>query len=217
MNVTIYTDAAFDQDRCLGAWGAWCRSERGRVKGAALCSHGARSSTHAELQAGVEGVRLAKETWPDVTAALVVTDCEGVMVHLERRATRSTDTFFHEMRRALDEISVHVTARWVKGHQSRSAGTQAWLNAEVDYLAGVVLRQARHGVVTAANPMLASLRQRTRETLAARYGANIDGLRAARAWAATLLGRNRVRVGKLNEAQCETLLVALAAGEAVER
>jgi ribonuclease HI len=215
MNVTIYTDAAFSAGR--GAWGASCRSDRGRAQHAALCLPAAVSSTHAELQAGVEGVRLAQATWPETSFALVMTDCQGILVHLERRATRSTDPFIVEMRRALDDLGVPIAARWVKGHQARNASTQAWLNGEVDRLAGQVLRKAKADAIAAANPALASLRQRTREALASRYGANIDGLRAARAWAATLLGVRRVRVGMLGEAQCDAVLLALAGGEAVTR
>ncbi len=209
MKVTIYTDAAFCPVRRLGAWAAWCRSDGGRIQKSALCPPSVANSFHAELCAGLEGIKAAKAAWPDMTFAWVVSDCEGIRPHMEGRPTKSADPVVAAFRREIAATGIEVEARWVKGHQSPRAGTQAWLNNAVDGAAGKVLRAHKESMTPACPPELAAIRERLRGELGRRYGTHLEGLREGRAVAASMLGVRRVKVGRLSAEQCARVLAAL--------
>ncbi|XXX79262.1 RNase H family protein [Sorangium sp. So ce134] len=210
MRVTVYTDAGFCSRRMIGAWGAWCRSDKGRVQGSGRCSPAVSTSFQAELQACVEGVRLAKATWPETSAAIVVSDCDGVKLHIERDRSLAKHPLVRSLLEQLDGLGVEIEARWVKGHQRPTDGTQAWLNVAVDGLASIELQRAREELDAEKNPRLATLRRELREALLVRYGTGERDVAHARRWAAGVLGLKRIKVGMMSAEQCALVLQALA-------
>ena len=138
MWVTVYADASFDRDDG-GGWGVWVRSERGRIVRRGKCPPYVTTSGQAELAAIYAGLFLALRAWgADVRGFFVRSDSQEALLYLDSKAPLSRARAVARLQtkiRGLIRPGVDVHAKWVKGHQKRSTGTGAYLNAACDKLA----------------------------------------------------------------------------------
>ena len=141
MWVTIYTDAGYrpmgDQ---RGGWAVWIRSELGRIVKAGPCPDYICGSLEAEVCAIYCGLHLATKAWPEATAFLVRTDCQGACFDpRSRRYAEDDNAALARLCRLMSETLGRRILRhkWVKGHQKNNS-MQAYLNRQCDLLAGRV-------------------------------------------------------------------------------
>jgi ribonuclease HI len=143
--VTGYTDASF-QRKTGGAWAVWLRSDEGRIVRSGTCPPYVRDSQAAELAAIYASVYLATKTWPATRGVLICSDCQGALAAAEVTAALASDRAIRRLQQRLRDViaaaRVDLRLRWVKGHRPKSADTRAWLNHQVDRLAGKARRAA---------------------------------------------------------------------------
>ena len=146
MWITSYTDASF-QRKTGGAWAVWLRSSAGRAVRQGACPSYVRDSNAAELSAIYAGVYMACRIWPSTTGVLICSDCQGALAAAKSAASLSLDPAIRRLQLHLRELlntkRIELSFKWVKGHQRASASTPAWLNNQVDRLAGSTRRAAR--------------------------------------------------------------------------
>lgn len=146
MWVTSYTDASFER-KAGGAWAVWLRSDAGRAVHRGACPPYVRDSNAAELSAIYASVYLACRIWPSTTGVLICSDCQSALAAAEPSAPLSWASAIRRLQQRLREVvnTEHLELRfkWVKGHQSANTSTSAWLNNQVDHLAGSTRRAAR--------------------------------------------------------------------------
>lgn len=146
MWITSYMDASFDR-KTGGAWAVWLRSGAGRAVRRGICPAYVRDSNAAELSAIYAGVYLACSIWPSTTGVLVCSDCQSALAAAQPSASLSLDPAVRRLQQRLRELAnterLELRFKWVKGHQRASASTSAWLNNQVDRLAGRTRRAAR--------------------------------------------------------------------------
>lgn len=145
MLVTCYCDASYAAGTG-GAWAVWLRSSEGRVVRSGSCPGYVRDSNLAELSAIWAGIYLALRTWPETTAILVCSDCQGALaIAANHKPPKKSEAkrIWTMIRKALVKANTKLVPRWVRGHQDASAGTQAYLNNACDRLAGLQRRRDR--------------------------------------------------------------------------
>ena len=146
MWITSYTDASF-QRKVGGAWAVWLRSDEGRAVRRGVCPAYVRDSNAAELSAIYAGVYLACRIWPETTGVLICSDCQSALAAAAPSAAWSSMPAMRRLQQRLRELAstkrLALRFKWVKGHQPINASTAAWLNNQVDRLAGITRRAAR--------------------------------------------------------------------------
>lgn len=146
MDVTCYTDAAFDPRRGA-SWAVWLRSDDGRVVRAGRCPDFVGTSTAAELSAVHVGIRIALAVWPGRVKRLVVRSDSRSALAVAEGTSRPRDATLQRLqgriRRLLAGHGVTLECRWVPGHQRPSRNAAAYLNHRCDTLARA--HQLRHG------------------------------------------------------------------------
>jgi hypothetical protein len=144
--ITGYTDASFHR-KAGGAWAVWLRCGAGRAVRQGTCPSYVRDSNAAELAAIYAGVYLACRIWPSTTAVLVCSDCRSALAAADPSASLASDPAMRRLQQRLRELAnaerLDLRFKWVRGHQRASASTSAWLNNQVDRLAGSTRRAAR--------------------------------------------------------------------------
>ena len=146
MWITSYTDASFEQN-VGGAWAVWLRSDEGRAIRRGVCPAYVRDSSAAELSAIYASIYLACRIWPSTTGVLVCSDCQSALAAAAPWAPLSAMPAMRRLQQRLRELAsakcLSLRFKWVKGHQPMNASTAAWLNNQVDRLAGSTRRAAR--------------------------------------------------------------------------
>ena len=146
MWITSYTDASF-QRKVGGAWAVWLRSDEGRAVRGGACPAYARDSNAAELAAIYASVYLACRIWPSTTGVLICSDCQSALVAAEPSTSLSAMPAMRRLQQRLRELAntkrLALRFKWVKGHQPMNTSTSAWLNNQVDRLAGSRRRAVR--------------------------------------------------------------------------
>ena len=146
MWITSYTDASF-QRKVGGAWAVWLRSDEGRAVRRGVCPSYVRDSNAAELAAIYASVYIACRIWTSTTGVLICSDCQSALAAAEPSASLSAMPAMRRLQQRLRELAStkHLALRfkWVKGHQPMNASTSAWLNNQVDRLAGSTRRAVR--------------------------------------------------------------------------
>ena len=101
----------------------------------------------AELSAIYAGVYLACRIWPATTGVLICSDSQGALAAADPSASLSVNPAMRRLQQRLREVTsnkrLQLHFKWVKGHQRVNASTSAWLNNQVDRLAGSTRRAAR--------------------------------------------------------------------------
>jgi len=134
MWVTAYVDASFKEK---GTWAVWLRSESGRIVEHGQCPVEVWDNIRAEFYAAIKAVEIAVERWPHTTGVLIVSDCQTVVdytPHLAEDARGDLRTLQRQIRKALG--GRFVRTKKIKGHQDPRRGVGAYLNNQVDKLAG---------------------------------------------------------------------------------
>lgn len=139
MWVTSYTDASFDR-KVGGAWAVWLRSDAGRAVHRGVCPPYVRDSNAAELSAIYASVYIACRIWPSTTGVLICSDSQGALAMAEPCAPLSWAPAIRRLQQRLRELvdteGLELRFKWIKGHQRADTSTAAWLNNQVDRLAG---------------------------------------------------------------------------------
>jgi ribonuclease HI len=119
----------------------------GRAVHRGTCPLYVRDSNAAELSAIYAGIYLACRIWPSTTGVLVCSDSQSALAAAVLAAPLSSDPAMRRLQQRLRELAnrehLQLHFKWVKGHQRVSASTSAWLNNQVDRLAGRTRRAAR--------------------------------------------------------------------------
>ena len=106
-----------------------------------------RDCNAAELSAIYAGVYLACRIWPATTGVLICSDSQSALAAADPTASLSLNPAMHRLQQRLREVTsnkrLQLHFKWVKGHQRVNASTSAWLNNQVDRLAGSTRRAAR--------------------------------------------------------------------------
>lgn len=134
MNATVYVDASFGRDPVAGGWGAWCRSDLGRIIRSGPCPDYVETSVGAEVSAIYAGVYLAVSQWPSTRFVLVMSDCRAAMNHIKNK--NSSVPAARELHSKLYGVlgQRRILMKWVKGHTEASTGP-GYLNERVDDMA----------------------------------------------------------------------------------
>ena len=123
---TVYCDASGN-----GNWAARVRYDRPphRVMSWGESKYNG-NSTAAELNAILQGVKLALETWPELEGVGVRSDCQSAIALAQWNAKLSKKPFLRSLQEELIRVrgSVKIRLVWVKGHQNPSKSQQAYLN-----------------------------------------------------------------------------------------
>ena len=172
---------------------------------------------HAELYAALSGLLTAQRVWPTMSGAVVKTDCQAILTHVEQRDPisnrASRDPVLIKLRHDIAALGLNrLYARWVKGHRHPQADVSAYLNVAVDGLARDALRADMKAHQAAGDPNLVAAHNEVRIALVRRFGGAVRDLRAAREWVARQLGAGsrHVKISRLTAAQCVHVLGALA-------
>lgn len=128
---TVITDASFDPKTHAAGWACWITMNGHRFKHGGNFRSRPRHSTEAEFWAALNGIDLARR-W-GATDILAQTDCENIVVRLNRRVK--------EVRAVLSN-GERLLAKHVKGH-SRIKQAKYWCNNWCDREAKKFMRKQR--------------------------------------------------------------------------
>lgn len=146
--IAAYTDASWHEGDKRGGFGLWIRTDHVRIVRSGPTPDKVRSSLHAEAAAVFAAVHTASALFPRVRGMTVRTDCQAVVVAYCRNAC--SDPLVREWmarcRKLAREGGVDLRITWVKGHQSRKKSVGAYLNNEVDDLAGKARLDGEHRI-----------------------------------------------------------------------
>ena len=144
--VTSYSDASFHR-KSGGAWAVWLRSGAGRAVHRGTCPVYVRDCNAAELSAIYAGVYLACRNWPATTGVLICSDSQGALAATDPSVSLFLNPAMRRLQQRLCEVAstkrLQLHFKWVKGHRRVNASTSAWLNNQVDRIAGSTRRAAR--------------------------------------------------------------------------
>jgi len=145
MLTTLYCDASFCPVTLAGGWAVWLRSNSGRIVESGKTPEYVVNSNDAELSAIFAGIYRAVTQWSETEAILVRSDCQSALAQMEdpsRAYQPETRKLATKIRKLREKHNVKLISRWVKGHQ-KVAKTDAWINNQVDRMAGEQMREQR--------------------------------------------------------------------------
>jgi len=133
---TIYCDASGN-----GNWAVWIRYSEFPYKVQANgISEYTNNSVASELNAIVQGVKLAVETWPNLKGVGVNSDCQPAINLAKWDAPFSQKKILRKLQGQLFKLrggnhkegrgseTIKIRLTWIKAHQDSNASTQAYLN-----------------------------------------------------------------------------------------
>jgi len=146
MFVSLFSDASHCSKLQVAAWGAWIKSERGRIYGGAPFKNTVANSLAAEMMAVANALTLGinKGIIRSGDTVLIQSDCKEALAFFEKhnRGTRTYD----ELSRFVRKLSVthNILLKWkhVKGHVTGGA-TRNEVNNICDRIARREMRKAR--------------------------------------------------------------------------
>ncbi|MTJ93957.1 MAG: reverse transcriptase-like protein [Desulfovibrio sp.] len=132
--IVVHTDAAYDQNKRIAAWGAFLESGMKNQKARGVKPSTARDSSSAELFAAVQGINMALKL--PVNCILLYTDSKYVQAALIERQVkpeRGEDAaVLSGILSAIDARQITFTVRHVRAHtdnQSKPALRNRWCDA----------------------------------------------------------------------------------------
>ena len=121
MNVTVLTDASFDDRYKIGGYGYWIACGRGKHPGGGLLRGAVKNALQAEMmaicRALYDGVKLRLIEPGDFV--LVQTDCQGAIDSFRRLGTTAPDPLVSAVfDQLLEKHNLKIRFKHVKGHTS---------------------------------------------------------------------------------------------------
>ena len=144
--LTGYADASFSGDHTshLGGWGCWVRDHQTRILRSGPCPEWVRNSEDAEACAVFSAIftALTKLDAGNANIMVIKTDNQGVARGYGWKRSNCVPSnpkragLIEKALTLANEKQVRLVVTWVKGHRG-AVDTAAYLNTEVDKLAGV--------------------------------------------------------------------------------
>ena len=159
--LTGYSDASFKPDAPEGGggWGCWVRDSHTRILRSGPCPDWVTGATDAELCGVFATVHTALTRLDSAWANILVIKLDNQDVarwfgwqysdsatHLPKRPEQ-IDLVLRALQAATDK-QIRLVVTWVKGHRGASKDTSAYLNTQVDRMAGAARRNRQNTVVT---------------------------------------------------------------------
>lgn len=136
--VTLYTDASHKNSMCSYAF--YARSPWGVFKRGRACPEVIAGVDDAEMYAIYQGVGQCVRKWQkNVGGFWIRTDSisvMGILKQAKKPASTNQERMLHAFNKLVYEHQLGINIKHVKGHQPQNANVQAWLNNEVDRMAG---------------------------------------------------------------------------------